>query len=568
MKQLKYQLATYPLRFSFLLHIFFFAITYINVKPYFMSNDDIAMMLSVSGKILTTEPSPHVQFMHIFIGEVLSLLYTYFPDGHWYEGFFVSCLFIAYWQVCYVMLKRQSKITVLFLYILFFITSASYTLIALQFTIIASVLAFSGLIILFFTPVAHTHLSIKDIFLKPQSYQIIAFVMLLLAYMVRFESFIFILLVACPVIAYELYLKSQRIKTINNIAVLVVVLLICFPLQKYHLYRYKQWGNFLVFNEKRALFLDYSILEYAPLDAKIKALKAANWSVNDYVMLMTWFFSDEKVYNINNFDKALQALPKYKQEITFKQLWDYQKNVYSYALVLQSIGFLLFTLCFCKKVDILVITTSFIYLFFILLAIHYFLKPPPERVFIPAFYFISLLPLLFTHFTWQNLLKDSASIFTKIAFAITCLLVCISVFSSLKATKNSLRAEEKEEILKNLINIIQPNANKLFVVWGATFPYEYIIPFSNMDYLSNLYLMGLGTSQQTPDAKKLLKKFDVKDIYIDLAMKENLFFIASEKLIIENYFQYMKEHYSLNLRGEGVVKINNAWFVIKIRPVK
>jgi hypothetical protein len=50
----------------------------------FHNIDDVAMMLVVSGRVVTTEPESHMLFSHILLGEALAALYAATANVSWY----------------------------------------------------------------------------------------------------------------------------------------------------------------------------------------------------------------------------------------------------------------------------------------------------------------------------------------------------------------------------------------------------------------------------------------------------------------------------------------------------
>ncbi len=570
MQFIVYQLKNKPLRFSFILHLILFAIVYALAKPYFQSNDDVGMMLLAAGKILAVEPSPYLQFMHVFVGDFLSLLYTYFPNGYWYGLLFISCLFISYWAICYTIIKRTSHhLYALAIYLLYFAVLGYYVLVSLQFTMVASMVAIGGLVLLFFIPYSENMYHVKEaVFKKPKPYQIVSAGFIILASFIRFESMLFISLLFSPIIFYYLYQKQERFNTIHRLMVLIISLLACFILQKYHTYRYNSWSNFLEFNAKRAMFVDYGILAYAPKEAQIKALQSANWTVNDYYMLMNWFFAEESLYNVENFDKAIKELPAYKYSIRLDELIENQIRIYTYFRVTLASFIFFLGLCFCKKQDIILCITIFVFLFVALIGVHYFLKAPPLRVFLPAFCFIAILPMMFLHLTWNNLISHYVRL-TGILIAFLVIILKTYYVSELDEPINET-AKNREKNLKQLVNILSSNLGQetILVAWRESFPYELILPFSDLSaFARKLRIIGLGTSQQTPDTKKVMQRFGINNIYIDLIRKDNIFLVANSQLVAL-YCQYMKEHYNLDVVGDFIIANTSGLGIFKIREVK
>lgn len=113
----------------------------------FQTNDDVIMMWLVSGAY-TGEPETYAVFIHPLLSWFFSKLYSLFPSISWYALTWFSVVFLSY-QGLIISLNR-TKIGIYWVNIvaIFCLFHFLHFCLFLQFTIVAGVAAFSGLILL------------------------------------------------------------------------------------------------------------------------------------------------------------------------------------------------------------------------------------------------------------------------------------------------------------------------------------------------------------------------------------------------------------------------------------
>lgn len=95
-----------------------FYITFFYTNKFFGTNDDMLMMLLVSG-IYTGEATEYIVFQNILIGLFLKQLYTFLPDINWYTLLLSSSQFIAFTSIYFLVTSFTSnKRLIFFLFVL------------------------------------------------------------------------------------------------------------------------------------------------------------------------------------------------------------------------------------------------------------------------------------------------------------------------------------------------------------------------------------------------------------------------------------------------------------------
>jgi hypothetical protein len=137
-----------PLVVALLFNLAIFAPVYGRYTPYFMTNDDVAMMLYAAGVSKVAAASEMLLFTHVALGWCLKWLYSLDPTLPWYGLYLIACLFLAHTAILYATLKRTGDPRVLGFFLLYYALFGARILLGLQFTVVASFLAYGGLTLL------------------------------------------------------------------------------------------------------------------------------------------------------------------------------------------------------------------------------------------------------------------------------------------------------------------------------------------------------------------------------------------------------------------------------------
>jgi hypothetical protein len=140
-----------PFLLSIILNLGLFILNYLLFVPAFNTNDDVGMMLKVSGISNFAESTHLMLYSNVIIGYILEFFYKLFGNFIWYEMYLVLAMylsFVTFFYVCFNSVKN--KIVALLLYILYFIFVGTSVLLNPQFTLEATLLVIAGLLLIFF----------------------------------------------------------------------------------------------------------------------------------------------------------------------------------------------------------------------------------------------------------------------------------------------------------------------------------------------------------------------------------------------------------------------------------
>jgi len=123
-----------------------YIISILFLKIAYEANDDVLMLLISSG-YLTGRPDPHLVFINIIIGNLISFFYHWFPRFEWYTFHLIACQIVSLTTILFVFLeKKNNRYIVVFMCLLISAITLQF-LVHLQFTTTAFLLASSGLLI-------------------------------------------------------------------------------------------------------------------------------------------------------------------------------------------------------------------------------------------------------------------------------------------------------------------------------------------------------------------------------------------------------------------------------------
>lgn len=524
---------------SFLLHTILFGLVYSIFRPFYQTNDDVMMSLIVRGISVVTEPSEYILFMNVLIGKLLKALFSFYPSFDWYSAFMVACLFLGFVALGATIIKASNIVQSIIVYLVAFISFGLPALVKLQFTVVASILAISG----YFT-ILKSLSSWERIFG--------AFICLLSA-LIRHESFLLITVLSFPVFIFELYYQKKR----SILGYYFFLVILSFAFSYYSGNFYDQQNKGYTFNQYRAALAEFTFDERISAEQKEQLFRQANWSENDYLMLKHWIFMNDTIYNIAVFKQLLSNAP-YTTYI-LKNLINYKSYFFLYDIAFSPASLIAFII----TIILIVITgnnlkTMYFYLlmwgitFGLFVFIRYYMKAPPDRVLLPVFAFLGMLPLLIIR-TGGN----QISIVSRRNYLILLLVLpfLFNLYRTIYMTfEDSQNVVHNNSFLKDFISENHLNqASNLIVPVGVGFPLEFILPFENLQYMRGIDLFPLGCLQISIQQKQILEKHNIKDFYLSLVTQPNIYVLLYEpSQDLDLIIKYFQEHYFLNISHEVV----------------
>lgn len=527
---------------SFFIAAILFAFFLLVFVPMFLTNDDVAMMMLASGTGHGMPPDEHLLFTNVILGLLFKKLYIAVPYFPWYGLFTFSVFFLSTLAILYATLKQKYSLTRLFFFLLFFITVELYFLVKPQFTFTAY-MAGAGGIFLFLSAIE------DERYLFPLFF---ALFLLVISSLIRINAFYMALLLGTPLLFMEFIRRCDKKVLIRYSAFFLSIIVLSTAFQYYNRAYYENdpsWRGFYEFNATRAEFIDYHKVDYTPETKHI--FEEVGWSKNDFNMMMSWFIADSDVFSLAKLRTILSHFPS-RKGIRRTSIQDFVRNeirpgnVYIIFFALLSIFFF----CYTRK-DRLYILRVFTILgwIFVLMAYIFIYKYLKGRVYFSMISFLTLTTLFYADndltFRFNGLMRPE-KIKRLLLLIFTVAVLFFQGHLVLKHYRFSQLFREWNLQFKRSILKLKPAPHRLFVVWANKFPYDLILPFDNVEYLSDLRLLGIGVGVRTPFAAKIMDEFGIANLYTDLCNRENVFLISNRTRNLL-YRTYMKEHYGLDV---------------------
>lgn len=523
--------------------------------PQFQTNDDAVVNLAVSGA-LGGYPSEFLLYQHVFIGVFLKSLYLLAPNFPWYGILMYSYVYIGIVVTGYSIFRINYNFFVLWLWLLLLITYILSSVVSPQFTISASIISMSGIILLYS--------SLSRPFKGKSTTKIVIIIaagLLVLGGMIRFQALQMVLVfMSVPLLFMTIFYCNFR--TLRSfIIILLTVIIFSLWLQSLNCQYYSHslgWEQFYSYNTARSDFIDRSKVIWNEQTQSV--FKAVGWSQNDLHMLQQWLYLDPDIYSLKNLLFISQQMPELSEQrltteylkLVIKSLYEYLNSIYGFMLLL----LILPALCNAPRQVQIIVLSSLAWGVAVFILISVTQRIPPLRVYLPILFMLSTLILLagYQHSAYKG----------KPVLIVSLLLVILSInqFNSLKNISN-----ENEKLQQNLAKdllALKPKSDQLFVIWGATFPYEaFQLPLQTRPLSETMHIVGLGVGNHEPYVQDKLRSFAIKDLYQDFYKRDDIFIISSEYL---NPFlaEYIREHYQVRVRFETVFK-GNTFTVYQIR---
>jgi hypothetical protein len=540
-----------PYLFSFFLTLVLLGFQLFFFRPFFEVNDETFKIFFTKGVGSDLVPNEFVGYSNILLGCFLKTAYNFATLVPWYGLVLLSAQFLGVWLFIAALSLRPAFLfkTILFLagalgtlFILFH---------SLQFTI-ASSLATQGSLFLLVTLLESEDRKGKGwgLFLSCSA--------LVFASLIRLDALLFTLVCALPFLAVFIRKNGKRLGERRiNVPILVTAALILIGALFNH-YWYERdpgWKAFNRFDHERVEFQDYRIHAYDPTTQPF--FDAAKWSENDFEMFKDWYFMDSDKYDWANIDRLKRHFPRMGlrgKPSSYHSLVDifFDPNFGGMSLVLILC---LFLFCPSKRIPLYVTNFAWVTLFFLYLL--YFWRAP-ERVVHPGLAYLVSLGIFLAE-PPQELFRSSGRTIRQWKTAIGILFLAIALLSCLPRLGIFHKANQdqvlKETELKSQLARLNPNDDQLFVVWDSSFPYELFDALDDFETFRHFHIFTLAVYQRCPNAQRLLEHFRLKNLFMDMVDRPDVFLICSEDEV-KRYWIYMMENHHLRTRLPLVFSCN------------
>jgi hypothetical protein len=545
----------HPLLASFLLVLTIVVVAVYTVPPHFETNDDVAFMLMVSGRVLSPEPTGWIFFIHFLLSQTLAWLYRLNANVPWYGLMHLGSLTLAYWVILYAVLLKGFSWQRVSLFLLCLTSLGLPFALSLQFTKTAFLVGISSVLLLATTLQQYFSRSTNRVQLLRRLAAVT--LLLMLALLIRRESLHLVGVLSIPVFGWLAWSAWKSQEVLFFLTLLASLGLILVLLDSAHSRKYQQdpaWKRFSVLNPVKSEFLDYRHIPYT--DASQPYFQEVGWSENDYQCLLSWWYIDPYVYSPEKMHAIAVHFP-----LTARSSTDISTALRSLARHCLAEGTTWVVVPLCMAVALLglwslparlVLLATFggAGLTLVLLAV--FLKLPPYIC--QAILITPGWVALWLSDNRQELGPASSWRFVRplgggLLVGVVLLVLLLRADTPLaKAITGSRITVQNNGDLRTALLRLNPTPTQTFVAWGDAFPYEAILPLEPHGYLRNLRVVAVAAGNQSPVQQRMFETQGITDLHRALFERKDVFLsLRSNDAQGVLLIRYLAEHYGVTV---------------------
>ena len=511
--------------------------------PYYPINDDILMSMVSSGVGFVDSPDDHLIYTHFWIGRFLNNLYHIAPAIPWYGLYLIASQIAAITAITFVIENKfSSDFSLIPAGILLAIVVNP--LFSIQFTVTATLVGTAGLIL---TLYALEHFKLRKVRIL---YGLVAIAFIAYSSMIRSQSAFLVLLVLSLIVLLKFF-RHRKLKTLvlhSSIPLIAIVFVGLLQWINWAHYQSEQWRTVYPHIAASWRLINTNRLNIDNQQTT-KALKSVGWTSLDREMYLTWFPLGEK-FSTENLTELNKNLPSLNPNVNLELVWE---SIHE-ALAGQSILPMLFVFALSpfllsrSKLNCWQTTLLLLVMLAIVFCLIAAMKLPPRVA-------MSLLLLNSIVLLYCFSPKRLRNIFckNKIRIALSSLVVFVYLLSMINSYRQgaSKRAEFRVALknFNNKLKVITESNEKppLFLVWGASYPFEQISPLDDLrSYFGQLKFTGFNSLDYSPLIVNRLKEYGISQLSDCIGNKDVV-------LIANDYIRTTLEAYcieSLNVRPE------------------
>ncbi|BDS09763.1 hypothetical protein [Aureispira anguillae] len=525
------------------------------------TTDDVEMQMVLAGKGIIQESSANLRWTHIFIGQVLSSLYSWFPDAPWYGWYLTTAHLLGMTAILYSIVLLKLSWFRIATFVVCFIVGETAMLQELQYTSSALVLGM-GAVFLLFSAISNP----ED---KRRNYWFFAsFLMLMVVEMMRWNSFQLIVILGTPLLLYGIFQQQQ--KRFLNLVLCTSILIAAWGVEQSHYWIQNQNSEWADYNRYKHSLAAHDILDYnkpqyqwTPSSADDYFYKVG-WEYEDLMLFKHWFFADSTVFGVKQF-KALQQTFQdcpYPPEHIEERLWQFfiEFPMKDYVFY----GFLILGVCMMLIRGnrwLYLLFGASIALVFSILGFLFVYKHLPTRVSYPmAFYLIALAALFITY---DKEILRKTKLFTLVFISFLAL-------SNMKmVTLESSKTAFQKMYWSAALDSLNAQPEQLYIGGGDYYMQAVMTPYqsTNDSMFMNFNMLDLGHFANSPNHYKQLENFGIKNIHVEAALDTNIYIIHRyDAPFLKWYASFIYRHYHLQIEYDLVRKeedVNVAVYRIK-----
>ncbi len=532
-----------PFLSSFLIATGFLLLVYAFFRPHFQYADDIQVLLLLKGVGLVQSPSALNQRENILLCTLLKDLYKAFPGFQWYSALLVLTQFLAFWAMLATLQwgPHRGFRTLLFLFASAGL--AAYFFGNLQWTMTSSL---AGLGAFFLLAALWREKDRKP----PLIAYLLVFLLVILGVQIRYPSVGLIILVSLPTLwalMRDRTLTSARKTLVWFLAAtaLVSCLLIGYSHQFYQ--RDPGWVKFADFFDQH---FGLHEARYPVYDAQSKPVfDSVGWTPNDLAMFQSWYFLNENVYSVEKLKKLNDYFPRFGID---KNPGYTLAQKLSFDTTQIALLFFFALLWLIPRGSFRTLGLTALWAFLVLAFLDAYEKLP-ERVFLPALYFLVLLCVFYSVPKWKDpsLSPAKSTFFLKAGGLILIVLLVFTFYFLGKEYSRGLRWNQAEALMKKSMEGLQPKGDQLYVYWESALPIELNPAFGDFEMFRPMNIVPLTWFQRSPTTRTLLNRFGVKDLFKDMVDNPNILMICTDSEV-DLYKTRMIEKYGMETDFEQV----------------
>jgi hypothetical protein len=519
------------------------------LTPFYENNDDVAMRMIASGSYSPVYgPSEFLLYINVLWAKGLVQLYGLFPGIPWYD----VCLLLASIAAGLVVVRMTCKGPV------GPIATAAYCLTFLMVFFVRPEFTGVGMLV-----AASAYLLACSIAMHPPQRRIrrigaLAYVSgaLFVSGLIRKEALFGVTLFAVPAALPLLIARGVRRDMIASAASIALGLALAFGASGLHERYYRNSPGFSHLSEFYRLASNlwvyddlFRVEDPGPLERDLAEL---GWTLNDYSMFRSYFFSDLDVFSLdrvrsvsNHFDmgslahKWRRLRPRHLAESILENL----RNVRPYLLTVLLLGLLFQSRrCFFYAVFLCSMLLA------ILVGCEVMLKRPPFRV----FFGLSATAAAFTILAgraWGSQRRDLRSRVPAIG-----VLALTSFALFLEEAARSHRLVERSLRVSAYLAQSVEKDRETVVAWGGNFPYRFWLrPFRSMPDPARIRLIPIDIWGRTPIGRDTLRNAGIESLARALCTRSDLLLAAWDRNG-RTLIEFVREHYGMRVHLEVVIR--------------
>lgn len=505
--------------------------------PYYDFNDDTFKVFFTEGVGTDLAPSEFIGYSNPAWGLLFKVLFTHFPGIPWYGLALLAVQFLSMGALLYALalsprpgLKAAAwGAAYLGVFITFFI--------GLQYTV-TSILAAQCAFLLLLSLWQNGGSSPKRAGWAAAGF------LLVVSSLIRLDGLLLAAFAVLPLFYYswrQAGPAARRVLKARKLALLLPVLLIAGGALYGRLWYgvTPGWAEFNRFDHQRLELQDYRI---DPYNAQTKPFfDEAGWSENDYRMFKEWYFLDKNLYDTGKMERLAAHFPRIGSEgkpVTYHSPAEILEAYWPQTVLLYFLCFLL--LAPSGRWVFLVLQLAWVLAVLVLMI---YAARAPDRVVVPLLTLPLITAVYFAGGPAPGPKRDKKGLFPVwIGSAFLALLLILSLRTCSQLHFLNQHAQWGERLLKECMARWNPPEDHLYVVW--TFPYEDFNALDDLKGFRKLRLFELAVYQRSPNARKMLDSFGIKDLFREMVDNPRISLVCTPKEC-GYYRQYMREKYHL-----------------------